>query len=115
MYRAFTVDQSSAIAHIEIDGNFVEMSFQSNIERAYVFKGSLRFIAHLCAVIQSPDLLGFSLGSIIAKARKNGDLTIIEFPEDWKNKNTLEGADLLPFLFCLFYSLLYNVWNVCLY
>jgi hypothetical protein len=82
IYRSFSVDQSSAIANVEIDGDFVEVIFQSNIEQAYVFKGSIRFIAHLCAVIQSPDLLGFSLGSIIAKARKNGDLTIIEFPED---------------------------------
>jgi hypothetical protein len=82
IYRSFSVDQSSAIANVEIDGDFVEVIFQSNTERAYVFKGSIRFIAHLCAVIQSPDLLGFSLGSIIAKARKNGDLEYIEFPVD---------------------------------
>ena len=112
IYRSFTVDQSSAIANIEIDGDFLEVIFQSNTERAYVFKGSIRFIAHICAILQSPDLLGLSLGSTIAKARKNGDLKYIEFPVNWKNKNTFEGAHSAPFLFCLFYSLLYNVWNV---
>jgi hypothetical protein len=78
IYRTFTVEQSSAIHNIEIDGEFVEIIFQSNTEKAYVFKGSDRFIAHLSEVIKSPDLLGFSLGSIIAKARKNGDLEYIE-------------------------------------
>ena len=82
IYGSFSVDQSSAIANIEIDGNYVEIIFQSNTEKAYLFRGSDRMIAHLSAVIQSPDLLGLSLGSIIAKARKNGDLEQIEFPED---------------------------------
>jgi hypothetical protein len=77
IYRTFTVEQSSAIHNIEIDGEFVEIIFQSN-EKAYVFKGSSRFIAHLSEVIKSPDLLGLSLGSTIAKARKNGDLEYIE-------------------------------------
>jgi hypothetical protein len=82
IYRTFTVEQSSAIHNIEIDGEFVELIFQSNTERAYAFKGSSRMIAHLTAMIQSPDLLGNSLGATIAKARKMGDLEIIEFPED---------------------------------
>lgn len=79
IYRAFSVDQSSAIANVEIDGTFVEIVFQSNTEKAYLFNASDRFAAHLSAVIQSPDLLGLSLGSVIAKARKNGDLNYIEF------------------------------------
>jgi hypothetical protein len=78
IYRTFSVDESSAIYNIEIDENFVEIIFQSNTEKAYVFNGSNRFIAHLSEVIKSPDLLGFSLGSTIAKARKNGDLEYIE-------------------------------------
>ena len=82
IFRTFSIDESSAIHNIEIDSNFVEIIFQSNTERAYVFKGSSRFIAHLSEVIQSPDLLGLSLGSVIAKARKNGDLEQIEFPQD---------------------------------
>jgi hypothetical protein len=82
IYRPFSVDESSAIANIEIDENLVEIIFHSNTERAYVFRGSDRFVAHLSAMIQSPDLLGNSLGSTIARARKNGDLEYIEFPVD---------------------------------
>jgi len=78
IYRSFSVDESSAIANVEIDGTFVEIIFQSNTEKAYLFSASDRFVAYLCAVIQSPDLLGYSLGSVIAKARKNGDLNYIE-------------------------------------
>ena len=82
IYRTFSVDESSAIHNIEIDQDLVEIIFHSNTDKAYLFSGSARFIAHLTEVIKSPDLLGFSLGSIIAKARKNGDLQIIQFSED---------------------------------
>jgi hypothetical protein len=82
IYRVFSVDESKAIHRIEIDENLVELIFQSNTEKAYSFRGSDRMIAHLSAMIQSPDLLGNSLGATIARARKMGDLEIIEFTED---------------------------------
>jgi hypothetical protein len=82
IYRTFTIDESSAIYNIEIDENFVEIIFQSNTEKAYIFKGSDRLIPYLSEVIKSPDLLGQSLGSLIAKWRKSGDLEQIQFPED---------------------------------
>jgi hypothetical protein len=82
IFRTFTKDESSAIYNIEIDENLVEIIFHSNTERAYSFEGSDRMIAHLSAMLRSPDLLGNSLGATIAKARKIGDLQIIEFPED---------------------------------
>ena len=82
IYRPFSVDESSAIANIEIDQDLVEIIFHTNIEKAYSFRGSSRFIAHLTAMIQSPDLLGNSLGATIAKARKVGDLEYIPFIED---------------------------------
>ncbi|MFZ9739199.1 MAG: hypothetical protein ACO3EZ_14435 [Prochlorotrichaceae cyanobacterium] len=82
IYRTFTKEQSSAIYNIEIDQDLVEIIFHSNTDKAYLFSGSDRFIAHLTEVIKSPDLLGFSLGSLVAKARKNGDLQIIQFSED---------------------------------
>jgi hypothetical protein len=82
IYRVFSVDESSAIANIEIDQDLVEIIFHSNTEKAYSFMGSSRFIAHLTAMIQSPDLLGNSLGATIARARKIGDLEIIPFTED---------------------------------
>lgn len=82
IFRTFSIEESSAIYNIEIDENFVEIIFHSNTEKAYVFDATSRFAVHLAEIIKSPDLLGFSLGSVIAKARKVGDLQIIEFPED---------------------------------
>jgi hypothetical protein len=82
IFRTFTKEQSKAIHNIEIDSNFVEIVFHSNTEKAYVFKGNKYIIAHLSEMIKSPDLLGFSLGSTIAEARKVGSLEKLEFPED---------------------------------
>lgn len=78
IYRTFTIAQSKAIHNIEIDKNFVEITFQGNTEKAYLFLATDRFVAHLSEVIKSPDLLGLSLGSVISKARKVGDLQYIE-------------------------------------
>ena len=82
IYRTFTVEESSAIHNIEIDENCVEIIFHSNTEKAYAFDATSRFAAHLTEIIKSPDLLGFSLGSVIPKARKNGDLQQIELYQD---------------------------------
>lgn len=82
IYRSFSVEESSAIANVEIDQDLVEIIFHTNTEKAYSFRGSSRFIAHLTAMIQSPDLLGNSLGATIARARKIGDLEYIEFSVD---------------------------------
>ena len=79
IFRTFTVDESSAIYNIEIDSNLVEIIFHSNTEKAYAFEATDAFAAHLSSIIQSPDLGGFSLGSVIAKARKNGDLQQLPF------------------------------------
>jgi hypothetical protein len=76
-FRSFTTEQSSAIANVEIDGTAVEIVFQSNTNRAYGFDATPAFSAHLLEVISSPDLLGLSLGRLIADARRNGDLTAI--------------------------------------
>ena len=81
IFRTFTAEQSSAIANIEIDGTAVEIIFQSNVERAYGFGASPAFSQRLTEVISSPDLLGLSLGRLIADARRSGDLTPIPQPE----------------------------------
>jgi hypothetical protein len=78
IYRVFSIAESTAIYNIEIDKNFVEITFQGNTEKAYLFLATDRFVAHLSEVIKSPDLLGLSLGSVISKARKVGDLQYIE-------------------------------------
>lgn len=82
IFRSFTKDQSSAICNIEIDENLVEIIFHSNTEKAYAFRGNDYIIRHLTAMIKSPDLLGYSLGSTIAEARKVGSLEQIVFTED---------------------------------
>jgi hypothetical protein len=82
IFRTFTIDESSAIHNIEIDENCVEIIYQSNTEKAYAFDATSRFAVHLAEIIKSPDLLGFSLGSVIAKARKNGDLQQLPYAQD---------------------------------
>jgi hypothetical protein len=78
IYRTFTIEESKAIYNIEIDKNFVEIIFQSNTEKAYLFLATDRLISLISEVIKSPDLLGVSLGSVISKARKSNDLQYIE-------------------------------------
>ncbi len=82
IFRTFSIDESSAIRNIEIDEDLVEIVFQSNHEKAYAFKATSRYVVYLTEILKSPDLLGFSLGSVIAKGRKVGDLQQIEFSED---------------------------------
>lgn len=74
IFRTFTVDESSAINNIEIDENLVEITFQSNTSIAYGFEASDEFVVTLSEIIQSPDLMGISLGQCIWKARSNGEL-----------------------------------------
>ncbi len=77
-FREFTVDESSAIAAISVFGNNVTITYQSNTEKQYMFEGSVRFIAHIRAVLANYNPDEHSMGSIIAKARKSGDLCILE-------------------------------------
>ena len=77
IYRTFTVEESSAIHNIEIDHNLVEIIFQSNTSVAYGFEASDEFVVILSDLIQSPDLLGVSLGKVISTARKNGELVAL--------------------------------------
>ena len=81
IFRSFTPAESGAIANIEIDGCGVEVIFQSNTERAYGFSASAAFAARLTEVISSPDLLGLSLGRLVADARRSGDLAPSPQPE----------------------------------
>jgi hypothetical protein len=74
IFRTFTVAESSAIHNIEIDHNLVEIIFNSNSEVAYGFEASDEFLSTLIEIVESPDLLGESLGKVISNARKNGGL-----------------------------------------
>ena len=77
IFRTFTVDESSAIHNIEIDENLVEITFQSNTSIAYGFEASDEFVVTLSEIIESPDLMGKSLGYVIWNARKSGALVAL--------------------------------------
>jgi hypothetical protein len=79
VYRTFSIEESSAIhnLHIEREG-YVEVIFQSNHNRAYGFNASVTFCEDLIDILSYSDLRGESLGRVIAQARKNGDMEVIE-------------------------------------
>lgn len=85
VYREFTREQSSAIARLHVEQGchttgqpgFVEIVFQSS-DRAYGFDADPTFCDDLIQIISCPDLGGVSLGRLIAQARRNGNLTVIE-------------------------------------
>jgi len=73
--RLLTSEQSSAIAFIKIEDETVTIAYQSNPERMYEFTSeSQTFVSQLTQIIEADDLMGMSLGGIIADARRVGDL-----------------------------------------
>jgi len=77
-FRTFTREQSSAIHNLHVErGGFVEVIFQSNPSRAYGFTATPAFCEFLIAAISYADL-PYSVGKMIADARKNGNLTPIQ-------------------------------------
>jgi hypothetical protein len=79
-YRTFTRQQSSAIYSLHIEEGYVEVIFQSNINRAYGFDSNPEFCAKLIDAISWVDL-PYSIGKMIAEGRKNGDLMPIPTAE----------------------------------
>ena len=73
--RLLTSEQSSAIAFIKIEDQTVTIAYQSNAERMYEFTSeSDTFISQLTQIVEADDMMGMSLGGIIADARRVGDL-----------------------------------------
>jgi hypothetical protein len=73
--RLLTSEQSSAIAFIKIEDETVTIAYQSNPERMYEFTSeSQTFVSQLTQIIEADDMMGMSLGGIIADARRVGDL-----------------------------------------
>jgi hypothetical protein len=77
LFREFSVDESSAIACISVLHNNVTIAWHSKPEMQYIFRGSVSFIAHIRAVLTNFNPDEHSMGKIIDKARKSGDLEII--------------------------------------
>lgn len=78
LYREFSVDESSAIHCVSVLGNHITIAFQSNTEKQYIFEATDRFTAHIRAILTNYNPDEISMGSVIAKARKSGDLEIIK-------------------------------------
>jgi len=74
MYREFSDTESSAIASLAVLFNGVNITYRSNTEKQYIYKGSDRFVAHIRALLTNWNSDEISIGSVIAKARKSGDL-----------------------------------------
>ncbi len=73
--RLLTSEQSSAIAFIKIEDQTVTIAYQSNPERMYEFTSeSQTFVSQLTQIVEADDMMGMSLGGIIADARRVGDL-----------------------------------------
>ena len=70
----FTKTQSSAISMIEIEGERVDIAFQSAPGKVYTFISTPEFTEALELIING-NVEDVSLGSIVAKARKNNELT----------------------------------------
>lgn len=73
--RELTVEESSAIARVRIEGDQVTVSYQSNPANEYTYTAEPDFLTQLIQVVEAEDLAGISLGSTIADARRVGDLT----------------------------------------
>ena len=73
--RSLTAEQSSAVAFIKIEDAVVTISYQSNPDKMYEFTSeSQAFVSQLTQIVEAEDLMGMSLGGIVADARRVGDL-----------------------------------------
>jgi len=77
IFREFSDSESSAIHCLSVLHNNVTIGFKSDISKQYIFRGSVKFIAHIRALLTNWNSDEISIGSVIAKARKSGDLEII--------------------------------------
>lgn len=76
--RQFSDAESKAIDAISVLDNMVTITYKSNTEKQYIFEGSDSFIPHIRAVLTNWNPDEFSIGSIISKARKSENLSIIK-------------------------------------
>lgn len=72
MFRTFTVEESTAIASIQVEDNQAMIVYQSNPDNVYTFTASDSFVEELESVLSHDPIQG--LGSLVASARKTGDL-----------------------------------------
>ena len=63
------------MAFIKVEDAVVTIAYQSNPARMYEFTSdSQTFISQLTQIVEAEDLMGMSLGGVIADARRVNDL-----------------------------------------
>ena len=78
VHRSFTVDQSSAINSITVEGTDVIITYQSNPEKAYAFTATETYAQFLSDLMTNDEILkNVSIGSTIADARKTEELKAV--------------------------------------
>ena len=77
LFREFSDSESSAIHCISVLHNHVTIAWKSNPNQQYIFRASDSFAPAIRALVRDYNPDEISIGSVIAKARKSGDLEII--------------------------------------
>lgn len=70
--RSFTTEESTAVASVNVEDNFVQIAFHSNPEKVYTYQCSDNFVSSLKGIVESDTISG--LGYLVATSRKSGDL-----------------------------------------
>jgi hypothetical protein len=78
LFRQFDDTESSAIDSVSVLHQNVTVAYKSNPSKQYIFRASEMFGAVIRDAIRHYNSEEISIGSLIAKARKSGDLEIIE-------------------------------------
>ena len=77
LYRQFTKEESSAIYCISVLHNNVTIAWHSKPENQYIFRASDDFAPVIRDLVRHFNPAEHSVGKLIDKARKAGDLEII--------------------------------------
>lgn len=78
LFRQFSDSESSAIHCISVLHNHVTIAWKSNTQKQYIFRASDSFAPAIRALVRDYNPDEISIGSVIAKARKSGDLEILD-------------------------------------
>jgi hypothetical protein len=75
VHRQFSVDQSSAIHSVTVEGTDVVITYQSNPDKAYAFTASADYAQFLSDLLTNDEqLMKVSLGKTINDAKQTEEL-----------------------------------------
>jgi hypothetical protein len=76
VHRQFSVDQSSAIHSVTVEGTDVVITYQSNPDKAYAFTATETYAEFLSDLLTNDEqLMKVSLGATIADGRRSEELS----------------------------------------